>query len=95
MPVQRSDFAEKQHNLALGSRSDRISPQRDEISVNGEQPHLVHKRPRQAPRSILHWPVARLFRSLPWFRTRLGLSGSRASSGLVLYFASWSGLVSA
>ena len=29
-------FAEKQHNLALGSRSDRISPQRGTISANGE-----------------------------------------------------------
>ena len=37
LPVQRSDFAEKQHNLALGSRSDRISPQRDKISANGEK----------------------------------------------------------
>ena len=33
---QRSDFAEKQHNLALGSRSDRISPQRGTISASGE-----------------------------------------------------------
>ena len=33
---QRSDFAEKQHNLALGSRSGWISPQRDTISANGE-----------------------------------------------------------
>ena len=36
MPVQRSDFTEKQHNLALGSRSGWISPQRDKISANGE-----------------------------------------------------------
>ena len=35
---QRSDFAEKQHNLALGSRSGWISPQRDKISANGENP---------------------------------------------------------
>jgi len=35
---QRSDFAEKQHNLALGSRSGWISPQRGTISANGEQP---------------------------------------------------------
>ena len=34
---QRSDFAEKQHNLALGSRSGWISPQRDKISANGEK----------------------------------------------------------
>ena len=38
VPVQRSDFTEKQHNLALGSRSDRISPQRGTISENGEKP---------------------------------------------------------
>ena len=38
MPVQRSDFAEKQHNLALGSTKSRISPQRDKISANGEKP---------------------------------------------------------
>ena len=33
---QRSGFAEKQHNLALGSRSGWISPQRGTISANGE-----------------------------------------------------------
>ena len=33
---QRSDFAEKHHNLALGSRSGWISPQLDTISANGE-----------------------------------------------------------
>ena len=37
MLVIRSDFAEKQHNLALGSRSGRISPQLDKISANGEK----------------------------------------------------------
>ena len=36
VPVQRSWFAEKQHNLALGSRSGWISPQRGTISANGE-----------------------------------------------------------
>ena len=36
MLVIRSDFAEKQHNLALGSRSDRISPQRGTILANEE-----------------------------------------------------------
>ena len=37
MPVQRSDFAEKQHNLALGSTKSRIFPQRGTISANGEK----------------------------------------------------------
>ena len=37
VPVQRSDFAEKLCFLALSSRSDRISPQRDKISANGEK----------------------------------------------------------
>ena len=36
LPVQRSGFAEKQHNLALGSRSGWISPQRGTISANGK-----------------------------------------------------------
>ena len=37
LPVQRSDFAEKQHNLALGSTKSRIFPQRGTISANGEK----------------------------------------------------------
>ena len=37
LPARLSDFAEKLCFLALGSRSDRISPQRDKISANGEK----------------------------------------------------------
>ena len=37
MLVQRWDFAEKQHNLALGSRSGWFCPQRDTMSANGEK----------------------------------------------------------